>query len=360
MNKEPISSMNSCVNKGYIATNKRLIIDAYEAVLGQEDINFEEDFFKLGGDSLKFVELIARLEQDLKLEFTIPELLEYSTINQLNDWLIKKRIVLIDNDDAMRCIKQATNKKPAIFLIPGRVGYNILGENFTELFDANQSIYLYSARGLKADQQQIDNIPDIARDVITEIKKIQAEGPYCLMSVCDGSVIISEICQQLKSNDEAVAPLFFIEAGATMPNPMPKLKRFLRAKKLKRRDKRIPRLENQKGISNHSSINDLNANAKRFRNTYLLAVNNYQLPVLDIDLIRITIPQKESIKANWQKHYTGNYHELHVINELDHLDVFDFNEESVRKQMKKGLGYIYDYLNDQGQYIERDLQQEST
>ncbi|MBW8687217.1 non-ribosomal peptide synthetase/type I polyketide synthase [Chitinophaga rhizophila] len=61
------------------------ILQIFGSFFGKSDIRPQDNFFELGGDSLKGMILLARLNKELGLNFTIGDLYQYPTVQQLAD-----------------------------------------------------------------------------------------------------------------------------------------------------------------------------------------------------------------------------------------------------------------------------------
>ncbi len=72
---------NDCENK---------VIDAYKSVLGLDVVDLEQDFFHLGGDSLKAINLISVINTKFGLSIDIKELFDYSTPASLAEFIRNK------------------------------------------------------------------------------------------------------------------------------------------------------------------------------------------------------------------------------------------------------------------------------
>ena len=80
---------------------KETILNVWKKVLGFDHINFEDDFFEIGGDSLKIAEVYKNMNKVFPNTIKIQDLYNNKTINQLSDY-IANRIntnTRIDNED---------------------------------------------------------------------------------------------------------------------------------------------------------------------------------------------------------------------------------------------------------------------
>ena len=78
------------------------VVDAYKEVLGFDEIGVNQDFFALGGDSLKAVSLVRVLKKILGIKVDIIELFSYSSPNKLAEHLLSKNLEI-------KFVKEDTN-----------------------------------------------------------------------------------------------------------------------------------------------------------------------------------------------------------------------------------------------------------
>jgi amino acid adenylation domain-containing protein len=78
------------LNQNYIAPQtptQELLAEIWSEVLGIQRIGIDDNFFHLGGHSLKAIQLIGRIHQTFELDITVRHLFSYPTIRELADVL---------------------------------------------------------------------------------------------------------------------------------------------------------------------------------------------------------------------------------------------------------------------------------
>ncbi|WP_425657968.1 amino acid adenylation domain-containing protein [Tenacibaculum ascidiaceicola] len=116
---------------------EEIIVTVYEEVLGREKIGIKDDFFILGGDSIKSIQIVARLKQR-KLSLTIQDILLNPVIEDLS-----KAIKKVDRIPYQGIVEEETSLSPiqTYFLEKHPVNHHHF----------NQSILLYSDKGIQED-----------------------------------------------------------------------------------------------------------------------------------------------------------------------------------------------------------------
>ncbi|WP_434296523.1 non-ribosomal peptide synthase/polyketide synthase [Clostridium sporogenes] len=78
------------IAKEYIAPRNEMeerICKIYSEVLGIENISIRDDFFDIGGHSLKAINVVSTLEKELKVKVEVSNIFTYSTVEKLSEYL---------------------------------------------------------------------------------------------------------------------------------------------------------------------------------------------------------------------------------------------------------------------------------
>ncbi|WP_432408907.1 amino acid adenylation domain-containing protein [Wukongibacter sp. M2B1] len=133
---EPDGSINTGVEYAEPKTeNEEILIKVWEDVLKVEGIGIKHSFFNLGGDSIKAIQVLSRLNSyGLKLE--MKDLFKNPVIEDLNDFI------------------KSTDKKIEQGLVKGELGLTpiqkwLFETNFEEKHHFNQDMILYREEGFK-------------------------------------------------------------------------------------------------------------------------------------------------------------------------------------------------------------------
>ena len=65
------------------------LFDIWKTVLGNDDFGVNDDFFKIGGNSLKAVQLISRISRRLSVNINLTDIFLRPTISQLAAHILK-------------------------------------------------------------------------------------------------------------------------------------------------------------------------------------------------------------------------------------------------------------------------------
>ncbi|MET4083499.1 amino acid adenylation domain-containing protein [Pedobacter sp. UYP30] len=175
--------------------NEALILKIWSDVLGLEKISITDDFFEIGGHSLLAVKVMVEIERATGKRLPLATLFTYATIEKL-----AQRIS--DNSEAEQWealvpIKTNGTKTP-VFLIHG-AGLNILlFKSICKYFDEQQPIYGIQALGLNYEMNIPSDLKAISTRYLTELLKVNPNGPYCLAGYSLGGFIAFEMANQLR------------------------------------------------------------------------------------------------------------------------------------------------------------------
>jgi thioesterase domain-containing protein/acyl carrier protein len=185
----------------------------------------EEDFFEVGGDSLKAITLTIELERALGLELSLTLINEAPQFASLCAALREQRTARYV---PLVLLKAGEGLSP-IFFIHG------LGGNVAELFPIARSmtypgaVFGIQARGLGRQELPHTTVEAMATEYLTAIKTRQPNGPYYLCGYSFGGLVAFEMARRLRESGDEVGLLGLFD---TLPNflgwPLPVWLAFIR------------------------------------------------------------------------------------------------------------------------------------
>jgi amino acid adenylation domain-containing protein len=198
----------------------------WQQVLGISNVDIHQNFFEVGGHSLKAVQLFSLLEEVFKKRLPLATLFQAPTIAQLADILATSH--WSPPWRSLVAIQPRGNAVPC-FAVPG-IGGGVLGfARLAQLLGSNQPFYGLQPRGLNGDEAPFRSLKNMAAHYVQEIRTVRPTGPYVLMGICTGGVVAYEMAQQLAARDEHVV-LIILESW----HPLSYNGHFIRLKRLAR------------------------------------------------------------------------------------------------------------------------------
>jgi amino acid adenylation domain-containing protein len=174
----------------------------WQQVLEVSKVGIHDNFFDLGGHSLKAAHLFFLLEQvygrrlPLAMLFQAPTIAEFASLLSREHWTPPWQSLI--------AIQPSGNATP-IFMVPGVGGNVLIFAQLARLLGPNQPCYALQARGLDGKEAPFTSMPEMASHYIAEIRKIRPNGPYIVLGSCTGGLIAYEMAQQLVGQEQPAA-----------------------------------------------------------------------------------------------------------------------------------------------------------
>tara|TARA_R110000764_G_scaffold1763_7_gene7717 strand:+ start:52037 stop:56014 length:3978 start_codon:yes stop_codon:yes gene_type:complete len=206
----PSAAQRACQTAtGPLTPTEHRLLDRVRAVLDNQDIGIDDDFFQLGGNSLTAARLIAALRRDygpdiaLTIVFANPSLRRLAAeLDQTNG---------ADPLAPVLDLRKADTDAPTVFCLHPILG---IGWGYAALAQA-----LPRRVGICALQSSALTEPDtwpdmqtMARDYVARIRAIQPHGPYYLVGWSFGGLLAHEIAGQLQAQGAQIACLCLLDA----------------------------------------------------------------------------------------------------------------------------------------------------
>ncbi|MDH6431509.1 amino acid adenylation domain-containing protein, partial [Paenibacillus sp. PastH-4] len=88
---KPEAAHTGSVYEAPSTPTQRQLADIWQEVLGTEQVGIHDNFFVLGGDSIKVIRLVSRINRDMETPLQMKDLYLHQTIGQLSDLLSQER-----------------------------------------------------------------------------------------------------------------------------------------------------------------------------------------------------------------------------------------------------------------------------
>jgi amino acid adenylation domain-containing protein len=173
----------------------------WKEIIGLERIGINDNFFDIGGNSLKTIRLEASIYKEFGIEvpleriFNTPrigELVEYITNVQkyTKNMFIKQPLILLNE-----------KKRKNIFAFPPLLGYAVCYSYIAKLIDD----YSFYAFDFIEDDRKIEIYVNI-------IQKMQKEGPYVLLGYSAGGNLAFEVAKELTERGCEVSDIIMVDS----------------------------------------------------------------------------------------------------------------------------------------------------
>src|SRR5438105_4720889 len=111
---------------------------------------------------------------------------------------------------------QTAGEKPPLFFVHGLRGIMPLGPTLASVLGTDQPLYGVNAAGIDGRAPAIDNMAEMVRVYVEEIRGIEASGPVRIGGMCEGTLAAVEIARALLQAGRQVGPVILAD-----PPPRP-------------------------------------------------------------------------------------------------------------------------------------------
>ena len=184
--------------------------EIWQQLLGPVLISPQANFFELGGDSNKAVQLFAQLERIFGYHEPLSILVDKPSLR-----LLARHIESLSKTTCSRVmlpLKKDGNKEP-LFLVHAERGGILFYRQLAMSIDPLRPVYAIQSLFLVDDRIAPTTMEELAAIHVKEIKAVQPSGPYHLLGRCFGGVLMLEIANQLIEDGESVGLLCVIDSA---------------------------------------------------------------------------------------------------------------------------------------------------
>ncbi|RYZ62674.1 MAG: non-ribosomal peptide synthetase, partial [Chitinophagaceae bacterium] len=194
-----------------VTPQEKIVIGAWRAVLGIDNIGRQDDFFDLGGHSLLAVKMMRLIEKESGVQLPLATLYEHSTVEKIAARLITNREE--SDDDCLVAIRAEGTRIP-FYYVHGALG-NVFGlPLLVKHLHPEQPIFGLRAKDLTGKGKMPDKVEEIAASYLAAILRQNPNGPYILMGYCFGGLVAFEMAKQLQQLGKEVKKLVLIDTEA--------------------------------------------------------------------------------------------------------------------------------------------------
>jgi amino acid adenylation domain-containing protein len=187
-----------------------VIAELWQELLGVREVGLDDDFFALGGQSLRAVRLVAAVKAKFDVPFSLATLFAAPSLRQVANAIRGGGGQVERGAVALRREPGATR----VFFICGvhlyRAAALALGagiESYGVLVSADEKL----EEALKSNVIPDLDVGELAREYVAAIRRVEPTGPYRLAGVSFGGVIAYEVARALEAAGERVDVLALLD-----------------------------------------------------------------------------------------------------------------------------------------------------
>ncbi|WP_395139624.1 amino acid adenylation domain-containing protein [Armatimonas sp.] len=186
----------------------------FAEALGLESVAPDDDFFALGGDSLKAIRLFARIEAEFGKRLPLSALFATPTPSGIAARLTPSTPLISEREGAGGWVRdsvrgtlvpiQANGSRAPLFLIHHVQGIVVLYHDLAKHLGDEQPVFALEAAGIDGETEPHDSILAMAQDYASLIQKQFPDGPYRVAGFSSGGIVALEVARVLRSAGKVV------------------------------------------------------------------------------------------------------------------------------------------------------------
>jgi thioesterase domain-containing protein/aryl carrier-like protein len=286
---------------------ERAVTAYWEEALGIDGIGVEDNFFDLGGDSLRAVLLTARLRSAGVLDVPVTRLLAAPTVAAL------VADAAVDALAPLLTLRAGTARRP-LFCVHPSIGTAWCYTALLPRLGGDQPVYGLQADGLDGRTPAADAARMTAA-YLDRVRSVQPHGPYRLLGGSYGGMVVHAMATELRRAGEEV------ELLAMLDSPLPAQLADLTAPDAGQAERQVAAILCGDGSEVPVTDDDMRAMARVFANNLRVAPG-FRLSRFDGDLLFFTADGPGTVPeglprpgdglplvARWRPHIGGTVHE---------------------------------------------------
>lgn len=201
-------------NAPELSVLEECVLDLWRETFQLHAIGLDDDFFTLGGDSLKAMSLTARIEAVIGRKVTPTMLFECRTARH-----VAAALEQLDGEPKQVpvLLREGENVRPLFFLhtLAGDVW---LYRETTAALRTEQAVYGIQLPRVNDEMPDaaIADVEELARDYVEMVRNVQPVGPYRFAGYSSGGWMAYEMARQLEAEGERVEFLGLLDAGVPL------------------------------------------------------------------------------------------------------------------------------------------------
>jgi amino acid adenylation domain-containing protein len=190
---------------------ERSLASIWEDVLGVAPIGVDDNFFDLGGDSIRAVRMCASVRKTLETIVPQTALLRAPTIASFAR--IVRGEAEFSSDSALLTVQSGGAEDP-IFLVHGLSGGILFSWDIARELGPDRPFYAIEGVPRADYVPGRVRIEDLASEYLDLVRTVRPNGPYTICGFSFGGLVAFEMARQLEGRGEEVAFLGLIDAHA--------------------------------------------------------------------------------------------------------------------------------------------------
>ncbi|MGZ4122694.1 MAG: thioesterase domain-containing protein, partial [Tumebacillaceae bacterium] len=180
----------------------------WEEILLVKPIGAFDNFFALGGNSLKALALMGAIRKRFDLELPLTALFRTPTIAEICDYFRGNTTLA---PEVLVPIQQGEGDRTPLFLVHPHGGGVLSYFHLARTLGREETVFGLQAVGYESEESPLNSITEQADRYVEEIKRVAPHGPYRLAGWSFGGMVAYEMARRLETAGEQVEFLGLID-----------------------------------------------------------------------------------------------------------------------------------------------------
>ncbi|MFF4188226.1 amino acid adenylation domain-containing protein [Streptomyces sp. NPDC001691] len=202
----PAEEADSEVSQEPRNAHEEKVCSFFSELLGLERVGVDDDFFALGGHSLLATRLSARIRDEFGIEMPLRTIIKFPTAGELAALLLVATPA--DSSNSLEVVLPLNTDpgtgKPPLWFFHGGGGLGWTYFSFAA-YVQDYPAYALQARGSDGVDKLADSVEEMVEDYVTEMLKIQPEGPFHLIGWSYGGTVVQAVAEALDRRGHEIA-----------------------------------------------------------------------------------------------------------------------------------------------------------
>lgn len=217
MRELPAAGPESSVQAPRSIAEARLL-DAWRAMLGVTSAGIDDDFFALGGDSLKMMAMLTWLDAEFSLDLPPSTFMSNATVRRI--------AALLQTETGSRQVPvlvplRETGSRPALFCVHGIFGSALILRSLMPFLPLDRPLYEFQSPHLDGSRFRYTSLRALSAHYLESMMAVSPAGPYYLCGFSFGGLIALELAALLRAAGREVAYLAVIDGHPPRHRPRP-------------------------------------------------------------------------------------------------------------------------------------------
>jgi len=187
---------------------ENLLATIWSDIFEIDTIGIDDDFFDLGGDSVKATRISAEIDKELGIQFKSGQIVERPTIREIAE--ILEDSAKRELPSHMLPLRTGGDRVP-LFIVHGAAGFLFPSAKYMSAFHDDQPVYGFQVPGFDGQMEPLERVEDIADQYLEAVLAVEPDGPWHLAGMCSGGWITFEMARKLKAMGKPLGRIIIID-----------------------------------------------------------------------------------------------------------------------------------------------------